>query len=421
MASLPAKWLPASCLRFRLRTLLLAVTLAAVAVRTWLMPSPPVRKLAGGTTIQASRFSEAVPDGAYRVRDPHGRLRCVGTMKKGVPTGRWSVYHPNGRLALTGTLNDWWRFGTWQAWDERGRQQAVFRFAVLGQDEWPAEKRYMPSDGGPERLAEFRAGTTILWSAAGRVIAKGEFRNGDRHGPWTIVDHAGTVHEQDYDSGHAAQPAARARLAEVRSRLRAERDATAAPPGDDFLAAVADAERSGTAGVSWLSETLDPRDIRRSRIVLRALTRLGGRARGALPALAAFERTAKGGLLFEARLAEIAIGAQEADRKFEAIVDDLLAASPAAQSDQVLQLGAVGTCLVPHLERLFRRADDDRWLLALMLLERITAEADRQFADNLRSAIGESLELAAKDERPEVAAIADRILKAIAVPTGGIF
>lgn len=409
------RWRLSRLLQFRLRTLLLAMTLLAVAVRVWMTPPLPSHKLAGGTTIQASRFlseikggsdwGAQVPDGAFRVRDPHGRLQCTGTMIRGRPTGRWTYYHPNGRRALVGTYREGLRVGTWKAWDEHGKKQAAFGFAVPGQIDWPAERVSPSYPGGAETNLDVRHGPMTVWRDDGRVVVQGAFRDGHRHGPWTFGERDGSTSELCYHAGQSAVPPTREQIAALRSRLRNTEPAVTrdALPTDDFPNAVAAAEQLGADGVELLCEALNPQDEFRCRIVLRALTRLGMAAQRALPALEKFEGAAPAKVLFELRLAQVAIGAPSADRKFDALVTEFLETTPIEQHHLFEQLLRVGAAIVPHLERLLDQPGTDRPLLALLALDRLRS-------DRARPAAEAAIRRASHHSRSEVAAAAQTIL-----------
>jgi MORN repeat protein len=136
------RWL----VQFSLRSLLIFMTLAAVAC--WWFFQPKVREEQLGQSplrirrqIRLQKFDPAVfplpdPDldriiesgqhfavvnvGQWRLFDQSGNLLVAGHYDRGKQHGRWTTYHTNGRKAAEGLMNRGQKDGLWRTWDEEG-------------------------------------------------------------------------------------------------------------------------------------------------------------------------------------------------------------------------------------------------------------------------------------------------------------
>ena len=52
---------------------------------------------------------------------PNGRVKAVGTMRRGKLHGKWSWFRADGSLMRTGSFRDGLQTGTWTTYDRRGR------------------------------------------------------------------------------------------------------------------------------------------------------------------------------------------------------------------------------------------------------------------------------------------------------------
>ena len=141
-------------LQFSLRSLLIVMTLAAIAC--WWLLQPQLREEQLGKTslrlqrqvrlvqfdpadgsarapaneivVEAGKHYGIVNDGRWRLAD-HGRnLLVTGKYRNGKREGKWTTYHDNGRKAAEGRIAAGKKVGLWRTWDADGRliEEATF-------------------------------------------------------------------------------------------------------------------------------------------------------------------------------------------------------------------------------------------------------------------------------------------------------
>jgi hypothetical protein len=141
-------------LQFSVRSLLVVMTLAAIACWWFLQPQIREEQL-GATTLRLRRqvqllkydpatdfrptaATESIVEegqhfavvnaGSWRLSD-HGRNLLVrGGYKNGEQHGKWTTYHANGRKAVEGRMLTGKKVGLWRTWDEDGKMLEEIRF-----------------------------------------------------------------------------------------------------------------------------------------------------------------------------------------------------------------------------------------------------------------------------------------------------
>lgn len=157
--------------QFSLRSLLILVTLSAVACWWFLRPDtaeePLVDKLLilrrevrtikedFGEAVQsvagapnpagAPAFTyRTISDGSWRLYDEFGGLIARGQCVRDVREGRWTLYHPNGQKAAEGNVLHGARDGLWKVWNADGQPVSEVTYRAAGSVD-PATLRVAPT------------------------------------------------------------------------------------------------------------------------------------------------------------------------------------------------------------------------------------------------------------------------------------
>jgi antitoxin component YwqK of YwqJK toxin-antitoxin module len=251
----PRRWLR-WLTQFSLRTLLILVTLSAVACWWFLQPTSKDEELAGPrlklrrqvrtlprTPAEQKVFPEPniISVGSWRMLDERGNVIARGTCKDGQPHGRWTLYHPSGHKAAEGQMLRGCRTGLWKVWDSEGRPVSEVTYAIAVQPpRRPPEPRpfvtgsspipvvgmisplaaaaplvgadpdfgfcgnaLLPAKSpeaieSPEKPCSIRHGPCRGWHPTGAQRFEGQFENDLRSGSWTYFDDEG----RELESGH---------------------------------------------------------------------------------------------------------------------------------------------------------------------------------------------------------------------------
>jgi antitoxin component YwqK of YwqJK toxin-antitoxin module len=238
--------------QFSLRTLLVAITLAAVACWWFLQPQVQHEELAGKyLTLRRQVRVEPVREdspplargsatswlaniGSWQLRNEHGDLLVDGRYANDRPQGRWTAWHANGQKAVEGEVAGGLRTGEWRVWDEAGqlRSEVTYRIVEIVPEGLPAPNRPQPystdlipvvgiasplgqmdaiSGGGlggmlggssqptgleplaRPRIVSQRHGPARAWHANGQLQLEGQFESDLRVGLWTFYDKSGAI------------------------------------------------------------------------------------------------------------------------------------------------------------------------------------------------------------------------------------
>jgi hypothetical protein len=232
--------------QFSLRTLLVAITLAAVACWWFLQPQVQEEELAGKyLTLRrqvqlikdASRIEGNDPFrniGSWQLRNVYGDLLVDGRYANDQPQGRWTAWHANGQKAVEGEVVGGLRTGVWRVWGEAGqlRSEVTYRIVEIVPEGLPRPNRPQPYStdlipvvglAGPlgqiddlgggglggmmggssqpsglqplarSRTVSQRQGPARMWHANGQFQLEGEFEGDLREGLWTYYDEAGAI------------------------------------------------------------------------------------------------------------------------------------------------------------------------------------------------------------------------------------
>jgi MORN repeat variant len=187
--------------QFSLRTLLIVITLAAVACWWFLQPQTREEELAGKclklwrevhwtkTEVWGAPAKEfrAINAGAWRLRNQNGDLLVDGKYENELPQGKWTIYHANGRKAAEGFMLHGARTGVWHTWDEEGH--------LLSEVSYIATKEQVPTVAMRlrEQFRTIRHGPARAWYPSGQLKFAGSYQDDRREGPWTFYDEIGQV------------------------------------------------------------------------------------------------------------------------------------------------------------------------------------------------------------------------------------
>jgi hypothetical protein len=140
--------------QFSLRTLLVFMTVAAVAC--WFFMRPPVREEQLGPSplrlqrqirlvkLDPATFSGSNDQvemvnglryvitnvGRWQLFDPRGNLLVDGRYQDGEQHGKWITYHTSGRKAAEGRMVRGAKDGVWRTWDDEGRLLSEVTYAT---------------------------------------------------------------------------------------------------------------------------------------------------------------------------------------------------------------------------------------------------------------------------------------------------
>ncbi len=227
--------------QFSLRTMLIGMTLAAVACWWFLQPSVQEEELAGrylklrrqirvtrveskdtgGETIPA----ELVSVGSWQLRDDQTDVLVDGRYHNDLPQGKWTLWYPSGRKAAEGEAFRGAKSGLWQTWDEHGtlRSEVTYRAVApksqfsgglgsprpfvtspipivgsigspIGQMPPPRMMTSMLQMPPASPVAE-RHGPCRVWYASGKLQYEGSYADDRRDGAWKFYDEQGNVVE----------------------------------------------------------------------------------------------------------------------------------------------------------------------------------------------------------------------------------
>ena len=227
--------------QFSLRTMLLAMTLAAVACWWFFRPPVHVEELAGRyLTLRRQVRMTPVEDGSapiageevtaiasvgwWQLLDENNDVLVNGRYDNDLPHGKWTLWHANGRKAAEGQAFRGARTGAWRVWDEHGtlRSEVTYRalaprpaagiggatasaigtgprgvmmIGPVGQLAPPyTSTAQLPAT--PDRYVSERHGSCRVWYASGQLQLEGQYADDRRDGPWTFYDEQGSVTEK---------------------------------------------------------------------------------------------------------------------------------------------------------------------------------------------------------------------------------
>jgi antitoxin component YwqK of YwqJK toxin-antitoxin module len=230
--------------QFRLRTLLIVVTLAAVACWWYITPRTIRDKLSGGLLIRREviEFDKLAPEERddYRIAYHWGRMSDTtqlnvgawqleaittsgprslvrGRFRKNKPHGPWTLYHANGQIAAEGMMYEGAKDGVWRTWSPEGRllSEVTFEPRRIESTDWMAGMGGGGGLGGAGGMGGLAAppaavvdyvtllqGPARSWHPNGQPRLDGRYENDARQGPWIFHDHNGTLIAQgSYERG----------------------------------------------------------------------------------------------------------------------------------------------------------------------------------------------------------------------------
>lgn len=216
-------------LQFRLRTLLVMVTMAALASWWYITPKTIEDQEADGRLLVRRDVLplERVPpkqrgdyvnpqDVMYRWPEPFfnvgawelfavpdtGRELLVrGRYLKNQPHGMWTLYHPNGKPAAQGRMEKGARIGIWRQWNADGQLVSEVSY-----DQVPVSG-YVGINLPPTSIERYRVavrqGPVQTWHLNEKPHLVGAYQGDEKHGPWKEYDEEGkVVAEGKYSAGH---------------------------------------------------------------------------------------------------------------------------------------------------------------------------------------------------------------------------
>lgn len=209
-------------LQFRLRTLLVMVTLAAIACWWYVTPKTVEDHVADGRLLVRRDVvpRERVPPerhgdytsvhdwklmggGPYvfnvgswelsAVLDTERQLLVRGRYVKNKPHGLWTLYHVNGTIAAQGRMEEGARIGIWRKWNATGQLISEVTY----------DQVLVAGDVGINRYSvAVRHGPARTWHPNGKLHLVGAYKADERHGPWKQYDDEGqVVAEGKYSAG----------------------------------------------------------------------------------------------------------------------------------------------------------------------------------------------------------------------------
>jgi antitoxin component YwqK of YwqJK toxin-antitoxin module len=303
--------------QFSLRTLLVAMTAAAIGCWWFLQPDSTDEELAGKQlvlrrqvrTIGADQAAELgivaddngmaqTNDGYWRLVDERGTLLVDGRYAKHHQHGDWTIYHANGALAVKGTVIGGRRSRLWQSWDEQGRLRSETTYKILHRRRtspraWvasPSRDQYLDSFDAMGEVVSVRHGPARVWHTSGRLKMEGQYSEDRRSGLWSTFDPSGGLiergaYQEDRRTGDwlvrdpasgKASPVTYVhglRKEEHTRRLARLRADLASGEIGRQIAATAGLPELGEAGMAALMEAVQSSSDRRRLFALRALVR----------------------------------------------------------------------------------------------------------------------------------------------------
>jgi hypothetical protein len=240
--------------QFSLRTMLIGMTLAAVACWWFLQPPVQEEEFAGRylklrRQVRATRLGDGstttdaggwVPVsettftsvGTWQLRDDYEDLLADGRYLNDLPHGKWTLWYPSGRKAAEGEAFRGAKSGLWRVWDEHGtlRSEVTYRAAAPKQlyrqprpamapwtgfgsmgpmmiggpiGQMPPMRPLVSPPGGfmpilplPENHVAERHGPCRVWYASGKLQYEGHYADDRRDGTWKLYDEQGNVTEK---------------------------------------------------------------------------------------------------------------------------------------------------------------------------------------------------------------------------------
>jgi hypothetical protein len=235
--------------QFSLRTMLIGMTLAAVACWWFLQPGVQEEELAGrylklrrqvrvlapvsdsASTDVANTFTDLealanVSVGSWQLRDDNTDLLVDGRYHNDLPQGKWTLWYPSGRKAAEGEAFRGAKSGLWRVWDEYGtlRSEVTYRavapkspfrqprpamtpwtgFGSMGPmmiggplGQLGGGGQFLPSNfqSSPQPFIAERHGPCRVWYASGKLQYEGNYADDRRDGAWKFYDEQGNVTE----------------------------------------------------------------------------------------------------------------------------------------------------------------------------------------------------------------------------------
>ena len=237
--------------QFSLRTMLVGMTLAAVACWWFLQPPTQEEELAGqylklrrqvrvsggpdslATDVATGNVSQErtiTSVGKWRLFNENDDLLVNGRYENDLPQGKWTLWHANGRKAAEGDVFRGGRTGVWRVWDERGtlRSEVTYRAVAPTPPGWRWSPRPRPPfvtspipvvgmigpvgqlawGWGPSAAAlraqalaarrydSQRHGPCRVWYASGQLQFEGQYADDRRDGVWIYYDEQGKMIEK---------------------------------------------------------------------------------------------------------------------------------------------------------------------------------------------------------------------------------
>lgn len=204
-------------MQFRLRTLLIAITLAGIACWWVLRPRVVEEELSAGKLMlrrevqsrqraflgkpNRATFSARWTDlgqldlddvnvGLWQIRTESRDVIVAGRFQLDEPHGRWATRYPNGQKAAEGMMFEGAKTGQWRTWNEEGRRLSEVPYATY------KTTRHIGGIGGPLRVEStesFLDGPARAWYPNGKLRSEGRYTKNCREGLWTFYNEDGVV------------------------------------------------------------------------------------------------------------------------------------------------------------------------------------------------------------------------------------
>ena len=415
--------------QFSLRTLLLATAAVAIFCNWYFQPKYREEELAGkdlrvrrqtktvdpkaaparvaGTLVPPTYDPNILNHGNWTLLDADNLTLVRGRFIEDEATGNWVAWYPTGGKAAEGKMQQGVKVGLWKTWYEDGTlasqisysPQPVKRpdydpdrtqpggFGILGgnggYDLAPLRSLASSRDGLCKAWREngklkFQGsfsqdqqdGVWTFYDPQGRTIATGPFRNGKRHGKWTIRSSrlpsgtsgdavnrgdrsrpaGGTYQEQTvhYVDGRTA--------AELDSLLAQLKPLLASNHRGQSYAALLDLADLGEGAVPVLQERLANGDAHEQAAILGMLPQMPSGAEQLLPQLRELLASDNARVAHKARLTQFQLDRDSRERLLAPLLADATAAT------------AVGRCL-EELALLYRADETRRALIFAKIME----------------------------------------------------
>jgi antitoxin component YwqK of YwqJK toxin-antitoxin module len=153
---------------------------------------------ADGRIKSRESYKDGKPEGTFKYYDTLGHITDVKIYKdgqllgegvyndQGKEEGKWKEFHPDGQLKGEGEYKNGAKVGEWKYYHPNGKTEQVGKYDAKGNPTGTWKWYY--ESGNPLREETYqkglREGLMTEYSDSGTVIAKGEYSEGMKLGPW---------------------------------------------------------------------------------------------------------------------------------------------------------------------------------------------------------------------------------------------